>query len=82
MPDREMTPLETKHFITETRSGKAFDALHIVYNANEKPSIHDLCILELMSALEAQKRIVVNQGVDIKALQDAVDMLLARAKKT
>lgn len=75
MPDRPLTKEETRKFIQESATGNLFQALATFKEERTKPSLHDLCILELSAALEGQRRIVIQLGREINALKERVEML-------
>ena len=70
MPDRELTEEETKRFVQEHISGDVFHALEAFYKEKTKPTLHDLCILELSAAVKGIKIILIQQGREIKALKE------------
>ena len=70
MPDRELTDEETKQLVRE-RKGNIFSGLKVFHDEKNKPSLHDLCILELEAKLEAILETVIKQGIKIKALEGA-----------
>jgi hypothetical protein len=70
MPDRELTREETLKFIKEGTEGKlGFNALLAFSRENTRPTLHDLCIIELTAIAEGQKQIIIEQGRAIEALK-------------
>jgi len=70
MADRELTEKETWQLLSEQEEKRqVLDALDILKDENAKPSLHDLCILELLARTNTLKEIVISQGREIKALQ-------------
>lgn len=70
MPDRELTREELQKFINEAAEGEiGFKALDTFRKEKTKPTLHDLCIEELYAVAEAQRRIIINQGMQINALK-------------
>ena len=75
MPDRELTEEETRKFVTEHVSGAIFHALEAFGKEKGKPTLHDLCILELQAHADSQRHFIIQQGRDIKALKEQVRQL-------
>lgn len=71
MPDRKLTAEETEKFKAESNLKHLnFSALHIHLNEKGEPSLYDLCIDELVAAIDALKRIVIRQGIEIRILKE------------
>jgi|GEM_PF-5589432 len=70
MPDRELTEAEIQQFVTEHKTGVIFSALDAFGKEEGKPSLHDLCILELQARLDAQVQVLIEQGRELKALKE------------
>lgn len=68
MTDRELTDEETDKFVHERR-GHVFSAIQRFKEEKGKPSLHDLCILELIAITEGQKRILIEQGRELKRIK-------------
>ncbi|MBA7595154.1 hypothetical protein ES703_02113 [subsurface metagenome] len=68
MPDRELTAEETKQLVYE-KVDDIFEALKVFKEEKSKPSLHDLCLLELGAKLEAVIATLIKQGRKIKALE-------------
>ena len=75
MPDRELTEEEIRKFVQEHISGDVFHALEAFQKEKTKPSLHDLCILELVASHEGQKCFIISQGQEINALKERVKAL-------
>lgn len=69
MPDRPLTEEETRKFIQE-HVGDIFKGLKAFQEEKTKPTLHDLCIIELNAKAEGLKRIVIEQGREIIALKE------------
>ena len=78
MPDRELTEEETKKFVREHVSGDVFHALEAFMKEKSKPTLHDLCILELTASVEGMKAILIQQGRNILALKERIKTLEER----
>lgn len=70
MPDRELTEQETRKFVQEHVSGDIFHALETFSKEKTKPSLHDLCLIELQATVEGIKHFLIQQGREIKALKE------------
>lgn len=81
MPDRELTEEETQKFVQEHVSGDIFHALEAFAKEKTKPTLHDLCILELSAVAEARKITLIQQGRDIKALKEKVEYLMKARRR-
>lgn len=68
MPDRKLTDIELDKCAKEHQTGKLFSALDAFHNEERKPSLYDLVLIELDAKIDAQKKIIINQGVIIKAI--------------
>ena len=75
MPDRELTEEETRKLVQEHTSGAIFHALETFQKENTKPTLHDLCILELAAVAAATRKILIQQGRTLKALKLRVESL-------
>ena len=72
MPDRKLTMEEIKSLKTETNLNlNFFSALRAHLNEKGEPSLYDLCIDELIAAIDALKQVVIQQGAEIKILKRA-----------
>ncbi len=80
MPDRELTEEETRKFVQEHVTGNIFDALELFKEEKTKPSLHDLCLLELEAKIEGMKRIVIQQGREINILKERLKVLGEKQK--
>lgn len=69
MPDRELTEEETRKFIEEHDSGELLKALEIIKKEKIKPTLHDLCIIELSASLDGMRQIIIQQGREIERLK-------------
>lgn len=74
MPDRELTEEETRKFVEEHLSGDIFHALETFSKEKTKPTLHDLCLIELQAGLEAQKIITIEQAREINKLKKFVGL--------
>jgi len=70
MPDRELTEEETKKFVHEHVSGDIFHALEVFGKEKTKPTLHDLCLIEMEAAVEGMKHVVIQYGREVKALRE------------
>jgi len=70
MPDRELTEEETKKFVHEHVSGDIFHALEVFGKEKTKPTLHDLCLIELEAAVEGMKHVMIEYGHEVKALRE------------
>ena len=74
MPDRKLTMEETEFFKAEANLKRLnFSALRAHLNEKGEPSLYDLCIDELVAAIDALKQVVIQQGAEIKILKRAVE---------
>ena len=80
MPDRELTKEETQKFLHEHVSGKVFRGLKLLREENTKPSLHDLCILELEASVDGMKHFIIQQGRELKILKDRIKLLEVKKK--
>jgi len=69
LPDRELTEKETKKFVEESSSGDIFNALEVFQEENTKPTLHDLCIIELNASLVTIREVLIQQGREINLLK-------------
>lgn len=69
MPDRELTPKELKEFIEEHETENIFNALDVFQGEKTKPSLHDLCILELQAKTDGLQLIIIQMGRELKLLK-------------
>ena len=66
-----MTKEELQKFVNEATKGEiGFKALETFMKEKTKPTLHDLCITELYALAEGMRRIIIQQGRDIKALKE------------
>lgn len=70
-PDRELTDEETKQLVKERATGTPFSGLEAHAREKTKPTLYDLCILELWAAVQGMEEILVKQGREIRALRNA-----------
>ncbi len=76
MPDRELTEEETRKFVREHTTGELFHALDVVFlEEKTKPSLYDLCILELHAAVKGLRQILIGQGREINVLKERLKVL-------
>lgn len=68
MPDRMLTVKELFDFVHE-EPDKPFSALVVHQNENQKPTLYDLCIYELLAKIDGLAQIVIQQGRKIKELE-------------
>lgn len=79
MPDRELTKEELQKFVNEAAEGEVgFYALKTFMEENTKPTLHDLCVIELYARTEGQTRIIIQQGAEINVLKEQVKALEER----
>lgn len=76
MPDRELTEEETRKFVLEHISGDVFHALEAFQKEKTKPTLHDLCILELQAAVEGMKHFVIEQGRELNTLKERLNQVI------
>jgi hypothetical protein len=69
MPDRQLTPEELIAFKQESSTGIQFNALKILDEERTKPTLHDLCLIELKASLRAQKNVIIELGREIERLK-------------
>lgn len=70
MPDRKLTKVELKKFLSECESGKLkFYGLQAFLEEDTEPSLHDICIHELHASIDALKTVIIQQGRDIEVLK-------------
>jgi len=75
-PDRSLTVVELARFITEGEEGKVkFNALETHMEENTQPSLHDLCINELIAIVHGQRKILIHQGKRINLLEKRLSEL-------
>jgi hypothetical protein len=71
MPDRELTKEELQKLINEAAEGEiGLHALEVFRKEKTKPTLHDLCIIELYARLEGQTRIIIQLGRDLELLKE------------
>jgi len=71
MPDRDLTEVELKKLVSERGLRKVgFHALEVFKQEDSKPSLHDLCIIELSARIEGTAEILIQQGRQIKWLKE------------
>jgi len=81
MPDRKLTPQEMQRFLYEKTLGKLnFSALAATLEEKTEPSLHDLCINELVAITRVQTQQLINNGKDIARLTQTVETLQERIK--
>ena len=78
MPDRELSQKETRKLKEERRGKLSILALQVLLEENTKPTLHDLCILELYGMVECYKAHIVRQGEEINALKERLKTLEER----
>lgn len=81
MPDRDLTETEIRKFVQEHITADVFHALEAFAKESTKPTLHDLCILELSAVAEGRKMILIEQGRKIKNLKEEVLGIKARLYK-
>ena len=81
MPDRELTEEETRKFVQEHLSGDIFHALEAFQKEKTKPTLHDLCILELQAAIDGMKHFIIKQGREMKSLKKRLKALEAEKRR-
>lgn len=82
MPDRELKTEELQKFVDEAAEGEiGFKALEAFMEEKTKPTLHDLCISELYAVAEGQRRIIIQQGRDIKVLKERLKALEGEKQK-
>jgi rRNA-processing protein FCF1 len=83
MPDRKLTPQEMQRFLYEKTLGKLnFSALAAILDEKTEPSLHDLCINELVAITRGQTQQLINNGSDIARLTKKVEELQERVNRT
>ncbi|MDH5635309.1 MAG: hypothetical protein OEY47_01400 [Candidatus Bathyarchaeota archaeon] len=75
MPDRELREEELRKFVEEHISGDIFHALEAFQKEKTKPTLHDLCILELVASSDAHREFIIQQGRTLNALKVRVEQL-------
>lgn len=78
MPDRELTEEETRKLVEEHISGDIFHALEAFGKEKSKPTLHDLCILELVAAVDGMKHFLIQQGREINNLKEHMKTLAGK----
>jgi len=71
LPDRDLTETETRKFLEEREIGKIFKALRVFAEEKTKPTLHDLCIIELSAKIDGMTRIIIELGREIKRLKES-----------
>lgn len=81
-PDRRLTKTEMRDFIIETRKGKVkFSALTTIMKEGTEPTLHDLCITELIALTSGQQLLLIDQGANIEVLIKRVEDLEEKLKR-
>jgi rRNA-processing protein FCF1 len=70
MPDRELTEEEATQFVREHISGDIFHALEAFKKEKTKPTLHDICIIELQALMEGQTQIIIQLGHELNILKE------------
>ena len=76
MPDRDLATEELQKFINEAAEGEiGVNALQTFNTEKTKPTLHDLCIIELYAMVKAQTQIIIQNSSEIWLLKERIKAL-------